>query len=201
MDGKDKKRLIAAVAVLSVIASPAVAGALDRCVEFRQDVRMQHTRYFGPAFPWWYGLGQLRQESGCRADARAFDHGMGIAQFMPATAREIARLMAERIDPFNPEQAIRMQAFYMARLHRKSRSGLLCWTYQAYNGGWKTLFQENDRAGGTWSWTAMKAQCRRKKIQMRWGILDLCEVNYDYPVRIYRYGKHYRTGPDGMRYW
>jgi len=36
---------------------------------------------------------------------------------------------------------------------------------------------------------------------MKWGILDLCEVNYDYSKKIEKYSNQFRRGTDGMRYW
>ncbi|MCK9520325.1 MAG: transglycosylase SLT domain-containing protein [Syntrophales bacterium] len=190
------------IAILIGTTPPVHSATADRCRDYLPDVRAQHLRWFGPAFPWWYGLGQLRQESGCRATVTAFDHGQGIAQFMPATAAEIRRLMrSPTLNPYNPEHAIRMQAYYMARLHRRNPAGALWMTYQAYNGGWGTLKAEMARAGGP-DRKKMRAACRRKIIPLKRGrTLNLCDVNYDYAVRIHRYGQTWRTAPDGMRYW
>lgn len=47
----------------------------------------------------------------------------------------------------------------------------------------------------------MKAASNRKKIQFKWGILDLTEVNYDYSKKVEKYGNQYRNGPDSMEYW
>lgn len=176
--------------------------ALDRCADYIPDVRSAHARYWGYDYPWWYGVGQLKQESACRANVTAFDAGMGIAQFMPATAKEIKRLMGQpNLDPYNPEHAIRMQAFYMYRLHKQNWSGELWLDYQAYNGGWGNLKAEYNRAGET-DWDKMKEQCRRKTITLKNGSkLDFCEVNYDYSVKVYKYGKVYRQGVDKMKFW
>lgn len=176
------------------------AHAADRCAEYVPDVRAQHARYFGLDYPHWYGAAQLKQESRCRSNLTAFDGGMGIAQFMPATAREVSTAIGLRLDPYRPEDAIRMQAYYMSRLHRQNPAGALWATYQAYNGGWGNLRAEASRAG-SWNRYRMYEQCRRKIIQLKSGPLDLCEVNYDYAVRIYQYAAPYRTGPDKMRYW
>lgn len=192
--------LVSIVAALALGA--ASARAADRCRDYLVDVRIQHVRYLGPGFPWWYGCGQLKQESGCRADVTAFDHGMGIAQFMPATAKEINHRLGKGLDPFNPQQAIRMQAYYLSILHKGNiGSGALWLTYQAYNGGWTPLKAEAARARAI-AWSAMRAQCLRKKIPLKGGrMLDLCEVNYDYSRRVHRYGDAYRQGRDLMGYW
>ena len=168
-----------------------------------KDVRVEHVKQFGLDFPYWYGVGQLKQESACRTDVTAFDQGMGVAQFMPKTAQYVSSLMGESLDPYNSKHAIRMQAFYMARLDRsRPDPGPGLWaTYQAYNGGWPALRGEEMRAG-SWSRAAMRAACFRKKIVLRSGaVLDFCEVNYDYSVRVHRYGQAYRIGVDGRRFF
>jgi hypothetical protein len=109
--------------------------------------------------------------------------------------------MGEKLDPYNAKDAIRMQAFYMQKIHTKENwTGRLWTSYQIYNGGASTLKNEYKRAG-ILDWDLMKLSCTRKKIQMKWGILDLCEVNYSYSKQIEKYGNVYRRGPDGMRYW
>ena len=174
---------------------------MDRCEQFVRDVRIEHTKYFGIGFPYWYGVGQLKTESACRSGVTAFDAGQGVAQFMPKTAQYIGSLMGETLDPYNPLHAIRMQAFYMHRIHRKENWSDRLWvSYQIYNGGASTLKKEFQRAG-ILDWERMKMSCQRKKIQMKWGVLDLCEVNYDYSKRIAKYAEAYRRGSDLMRYW
>jgi hypothetical protein len=174
--------------------------ALDRCATLVQTVRVEHIKYFGLQYPYWYGVGQLKQESCCRTDATAFDQGQGVAQFMPKTSQYIQSLMGEKLDPYNPKQAIRMQAFYMNRIHTKENWTDRLWiSYQIYNGGKPTLYKEFQRAG-ILDWDLMKMSCQRKKIQMKWGVLDLCEVNYGYSKKVEKYGNLYRRGSDEMRY-
>ncbi|MEI7635863.1 MAG: transglycosylase SLT domain-containing protein [Syntrophus sp. (in: bacteria)] len=176
------------------VAMAGSADALDRCEAHVRDVRIEHTKYFGLQYPYWYALGQLKQESGCRAGVTAFDAGMGIAQFMPKTSRYIQSLMGETLDPYNPKHAIRMQAFYMAKIHRMENWTDRLWiSYQIYNGGAPTLKAESRRAGAT-DWASMRKVCQRKKI-------NLCDVNYDYSVKVAKYGNQYRRGADGMRFW
>jgi hypothetical protein len=186
---------------LILLLVPVPAHALDRCERLVKDVRVAHTKYFGIQFPVHYGVGQLKTESACRTNVTAFDAGQGVAQFMPKTAQYIQSLIGEALDPYNPRQAIRMQAFYMNRIHRTENWTDRLWiSYQIYNGGRGTLYKEFQRAG-LMDWDLMKMSCQRKKIQMKWGILDLCEVNYGYSTKVEKYGNLYRRGPDGMRYW
>ena len=185
--------------ILLLITSPVYA--MDRCVSLIKDVRVQHTKYFGIQFPYWYGVGQLKQESACRGDVTAFDAGMGVAQFMPKTSQYIQSLMKESLNPYNSQQAIRMQAFYMNRIHTKENWTDRLWVaYQIYNGGAGLLRKESVRAGIT-DHDKMRKVCQRKKIQMKWGVLDLCSVNYDYSKNIEKFGNTYRHGADAMRYW
>ena len=171
--------------------------ALDRCIEYVPDVRSAHIRYFGLGFPYWYGLGQLQQESNCRANVTAFDAGMGLAQFMPATAKHISFLMKERLDPYNPEHATRMQAFYMNRLHKQNLHKKLFISYMYYNSGKGTVDKEIIRCGSI-DKSRMREVCHRKVLTLKGGKkLDLCDVGYDYPVRIYKYGGKYKIGADG----
>jgi hypothetical protein len=187
--------------IIFVLLVAFPAQALDRCETLVQMVRVEHIKYFGLQSPYWYGVGQLKQESACRTTVTAFDAGQGIAQFMPKTEQYIESLMGEKLDPYNPKQAIRMQAFYMNRIHTKENwTGRLWVSYQIYNGGKSTLYKEFQRAG-TLDWDLMKMSCQRKKIQMKWGILDLCTVNYDYSKKVEKYGNLYRRGTDEMRYW
>jgi len=189
--------------ILLILLMAVPAEALDRCVTHIKDVRVAHVRYFGFQYPYWYGVGQLKQESACRSTVTAFDAGMGIAQFMPKTSQYIQSLMGEALDPYNPKHAIRMQAFYMNRIHRKENwaAGSPLWiSYQIYNGGAGTLQKEAIRAGKI-DWSLMRFTCQRKKIQMKWGVLDLCEVNYDYSKKVEKYGNQYRRGVDLVKYW
>lgn len=173
---------------------------LDRCEQYIPDVRQQHIFYFGLNYPYWYGIGQLRQESNCRAGITAFDGGQGLAQFMPATEREAEKYIGP-LDLYNPEHAIRAQAWYMSRLHRQNSDGALWMTYQAYNGGWTNLKKEFQRAQAV-DWYLMRECCKRKVIGLKNGkYLDLCEVNYDYSRKVHGYGQKYAISADRVRYW
>jgi hypothetical protein len=198
------KNILIFIFIISILLLPNLLNAVDRCDDFVIDVRNQHIKYFGPDYPWWYGIGQLRQESNCRTTVTAFDAGMGIAQFMPATHKYIENLIGDgKLDPYNFHHAIRMQAFYMSILHKQNKfSGKpLCYTYQAYNGGWKLLYTESARANSE-QWIDMKNACQRRKIKLKCGsLLDFCDVNYDYSIKVWKYGNKYRTSDDIIKYW
>ena len=93
--------------------------ALDRCNDYIADVKIQHYKYFGIDFPYHYGVAQLEAESRCRPNVTAKDKGMGIGQFMPATWKGIKDQLGEPdLDPYNPEHAIKAQAFFMWQIHK-----------------------------------------------------------------------------------
>ena len=180
--------------------------ALDRCNDYTTDVRIQHYKYFGIGYPYYYGVAQLEKESRCRPSARAFDGGMGIAQFMPRTWTWVKKELKEpNLNPYRPDHALKAQAYYMWRIHKNNFSNCknLWLTYQAYNGGWKWLKKEYERANNILDWGRMKSKCKRKVITLKSGSkLDFCEVNYDYSKWIHKHAEQYRTHDDGKwRYW
>ena len=194
-------RVILILFIILFLAIPV--NALDRCESLKRMVRLEHTKYFGLQYPYWYGIGQLKQESACRTTVTAFDAGQGVAQFMPKTEQYIESLMGEKLDPYNPQHAIRMQAFYMHRIHTKESWTDRLWvSYQIYNSGRTVLYNEFVRAGRILDWTKMKGACKRKVLVTPSGyVLDLCVSGYDYSKKIEKYGNQYRSCLDGMRYW
>lgn len=173
----------------------------DRCQQYVQTVRVNHFRYFGINFPYHYGVGQLKQESSCRADITSFDAGKGIAQFMPKTKKYCEQYIGE-FNPMNPYQAIRAQAWYMSTIHKMNKCCGLWMTYTFYNSGQGTVLKEYKRAGYREDWHLMKAVCSRGRVYLKSGqVLDFCKVGYDYPIKVYRYGKEYQIVNDAQRYW
>jgi hypothetical protein len=196
-------RILIPICFLLVLLLTSKAYSLDRCIEYTTDERAQGLKNFGPGYPYWYGLGQLQQESNCRANVTAFDLGQGIAQFMPKTAQYINSLMGKNLNPYNPHQAIQMQNYYMALIYRSQKkwSGKLWTSYQEYNGGLSNLYNEFKRARDL-DWGKMKDQCHRKVITLKNGSkLDFCQVNYDYSKKVYKYGQQYRTSISENKEW
>ena len=195
-------RRIVVLIIALFLATDTVYG-LDRCEGLIGDVKTASARYFGPTFPWHYSVGQLRAESNCKSSVTAFDGGMGVAQFMPKTSKYIQSLMGEALDPYNSQHAVKMQAFYLARIHSKENwTKKLFVSYQIYNGGAGNLRAEYNRAGKIVDWDKMRQACKRKVITLKSGaLLDFCTVNYDYPVRIEKYARPYKKIPDSMLFW
>jgi soluble lytic murein transglycosylase-like protein len=85
--------------------------------------------------------GQIRQESGWRADVTAWDGGAGLAQFMASTAAMVSRTYPElgAPDPYNPRWAIRALVRYDAWLYARVQGATPCQRWAAalkgYNAG------------------------------------------------------------------
>jgi hypothetical protein len=193
------------VVCLLLIWIPIQSSALDRCDDYISDARSASLRYGGPSWPWWYNLGQLKQESICRTNITAYDGGRGIAQFMPATIKYVAHMMGQNtFNPYNPHQAIKAQAAYLANISSKSnwsKDKKMFMTFMIYNGGTRSLEKEAKRAGKI-DYIAMKKQCHRNIVHLKKGKkIDMCTVAYSYPKQVYNNGQVYRHGTDGMIFW
>lgn len=121
---------------------------------YRHRVEQAATRVWGVDASPARLAAQLHQESGWRPKARSHVGAMGLAQFMPATARwmgERWRAELPAFDPWNPQQAILAAAIYDKWL--LDRVQPIGWTpiddcsrwnfaLRAYNGGEKWLLRE-----------------------------------------------------------
>lgn len=142
-------RLVLAVALL--IAGAAEYGHAREAIpaaamQHRAEMTRSALRVFGPSAPVATLAAQIHVESAWRVDARSPVGAMGLAQFMPATAADMARRWPAECapaDPWSPAWAFRCRDRYM-RSHlvalRSLGSGLTeCarWVFalRAYNGG------------------------------------------------------------------
>ncbi len=106
------------IAVSSVVQLTPAAEArsiprlYDRQIE-------QAAKTWLPGVPWKLWKAQLYQESRLDPDARSPVGAEGLAQFMPATWREISAAMGvAAVDRRTADASIQAGAFYMARLRR-----------------------------------------------------------------------------------
>lgn len=179
--------------------------ALERCKQYIPEIRKWNAHYWCLQFPYHYAVGQAQQESNCRADVTAFDAGQGLFQFMPATEKYVESYLG-KLDIYNPSHAIRANAWYMRQLHKQNFdfNKPLFLTYMFYNGGIIIVKKEYDKSGGFPAcYKNMKEVCKRKKLVLKNSkLLDLCVVAYDYPFKIFTYGKLYETfSNNSWRYW
>lgn len=128
MSREQRNELIASViafAVLWLIAwasLPAAAQVPANANVYRITLRQEAQRVWGPAAPVSTLAAQITQESGWRPSVTAWDGGMGLPQFMPATLRWACRefaeqLAGERCDPYRPRIGLRLQSLYLKHLH------------------------------------------------------------------------------------
>ncbi len=86
-------------------------------------------------------LAQIHQESSGNEKVTAFDGGMGLAQFMDGTTKQVASLFPELgpADPYDPRWAIRAMIRYDGWIYSRVKGKDAChrWaaTLKAYNAG------------------------------------------------------------------
>lgn len=123
---------------LALLASAASANISDR---YDPQIRAAAERWL-PGWDWRWWKAQLYQESLLRADVCSHAGACGIAQFMPATWREVAtqlRLPAGTT-PFHADAAIDAGAYYMRRMRgvwtsRRSEDARRELAQASYNAG------------------------------------------------------------------
>lgn len=175
--------------------------AVERCKQYIPEVRKWSSHYLGLSWPWHFNLGQLEQESSCRTDVTAFDGGQGIAQFMPSTER-LAEKSLGPLNLYNPSHSIKAQAWLLATLQKENWCKYPWMTYQGYNGGFALLKKEWQKAGNLCDNDLMRSCCKRNVITLKSGkTLDLCDVNYDYPHKVFEKGKSYWRIVDTIAFW
>jgi len=106
---------------------------------FKRDVVRNARLEFGIDAPVAMLAGQVEQESGWDTAARSRVGALGLAQFMPLTAADLARSLGGPAEPLNAAWALRAQARYMHQLANAVRYPKECDGFaaalSAYNGG------------------------------------------------------------------
>ncbi len=130
------------IAAAILLAATATAQVPERCRVYQRQITTEAHTVFGLSAPVATLAAQIHQESGCRATAISPVGAQGLAQFMPSTAKDMARLYPTQLgpaDPTNPAWAIKAQARYMRDLTRSTQGRTECdtWAFglSAYNGG------------------------------------------------------------------
>ena len=132
--------------------------AQDRCEQYRRMLTREAQAVFGMGAPIPALMGQIRQESSCRADVTAWDNGRGLAQFMDATSEHVSRVFPElgAPNPYNPQWAIRAMVRYDDWLYDRGKGSSEChrWgaTFKSYNAGlgYVQRAQRRSPTPGTW---------------------------------------------------
>jgi soluble lytic murein transglycosylase-like protein len=132
------------VTALLLIALPFLAKAAtpgDLCLQYAGATTREAQAVYGPDAPVPALLGQMRQESSCRADVTAGDLGRGIAQFMDGTSRQVSTMFPELgpPQPYNATWAIRALVRYDSWIGKRVKARDECERWGAllkgYNAG------------------------------------------------------------------
>lgn len=112
---------------------------------------------------------QLHQESAWRPSARSAAGAEGLAQFMPATGRWLAKKFRAQLgpyDPWDPEWSVRAAAVYDHYLAERNPGADACATWafalSAYNGGERALHAEQHAADDGTRWFGHTARERAR---------------------------------------
>ncbi len=146
---------LAALAVLAVACAPAAHAWGDipaQAYRYKSIVQRVAVQEAGPDAPVALFAAQLHQESGWNPEAVSPVGARGLAQFMPATARDLGRLRPDMGPalPTNPVWATRAQVAYCVqnkrRIKASSEFDLWAMTMCAYNGGLGWVFRDQAKA-------------------------------------------------------
>jgi soluble lytic murein transglycosylase-like protein len=145
MQHRAARGFVAALGIVGMLLIAAIAaragGVPETCRPLQRTIEAEAFAAFGPNAPVPLFAAQIQQESACRADAFSAAGAQGLAQFMPATARDMARRYPRELgpaDPYNTHWAIAAQVRYMRDLVRMPwRTDCDTWAAKlsAYNGG------------------------------------------------------------------
>jgi hypothetical protein len=167
-----------------------------------QGVRKAHYKVFGLDYPYWYGVAQLKQESGCR-DILSKD-GIGSQGLAQITYRWWKPFLNSKgiANIGSVDNQLLSQAYIMQDAKKQAYSKNLWVAYQVYNGG-GLVNKEISRARLDLdiievSHSIAYKYCKRKIITFNSGQkIDACLINYEYSQKIYEYSKQYKMGQDG----
>jgi hypothetical protein len=179
----------------------ATLSAGDRCQSYVQEVRRAHYQVFGLNYPYWYGVGQLRQESNCR-DVISRD-GVGSQGVAQITYRIWKSYLTRKGVPdiISTSNQLRAQALIMANCKKQAYSSHLWVAYQVYNGG--SLVNREIKAARKETrlieipHRLARLYCKRRDIVFNNGqTINACDINYEYSEYIYKYAQKYKLFSD-----
>jgi hypothetical protein len=171
--------------------------AAERCRSYLQSVRVASYSVFGVDFPYWYNIGQLKQESGCR-DVISNDGvgSQGVAQITYRVWRSY--LKKHNINGLQSiDNQLLAQAWILKNCKKQAYSSHLWVMYQIYNGGSmvnKEIVRARQALGiKEVSHDIARHFCKRRTITFLNGTKrSACDINYEYSKKVYKYGSQYR---------
>jgi len=202
--------LLVAELILSLLTAQfSEAAPVLRCQNLIPEVRVRHSSVFGVDFPYHYAVGQLQQESNCRNIIS--NDGVGSQGVSQVTWSVWKELLAKNgiSDLSSTSDQIKSQALINYEAYKQSKKSKLWISYQIYNGGGLVLkelksAQPIEKNFHFSEWYAAKEKCKRKIVEFSSGQrINACDINYDYGVKLFEYGKQYQIFKDSEKfpYW
>ena len=193
--------------LLYILLFLCVTASADRCNSYVQEARRAHYKVFGLDYPYWYAVGQLRQESNCR-DVISRD-GVGSQGVAQITYRWWQGFLSKKgINNISSiKNQLLAQAYIMQDAKIQAYSSHLWVAYQVYNGG-SLVNKEITRARKDLNIREIphdiaKEYGKRKPITFNNAQkINACDINYEYSEKVYEYGQKYKLFSDGdYKFW
>jgi soluble lytic murein transglycosylase-like protein len=187
------------ILVLALFTSDVNSDVPFAAQKYRQEMTRSAYRILGPSAPIPLLAGQIHQESAWDKDAKSRVGALGLAQFMPLTAKDMATRFPSECspaNPFSPKWAFNCRDRYMSTLLRatKNEQTSTCsnWMFalRAYNGGlgWIRKDQRLTEESGfnRYLWSDVE---KFNNGRADWAF----EENTEYPRRIFKHQYRYST--------
>ena len=177
-----------------------------RCQKYIQLERVAHYAVFGVDYPYWYGVGQLKQESGCR-DIISRDGvcSQGVAQITYRVWQKFLNKKGIK-NLYSVGNQIHAQAYIMKNCKKQAYSSHLWVAYSVYNSG-HIVNKEITKARKALHirevpWNIARKFCKRRMIHFNNGqTISACKIGYDYPKKVFKYGQKYKEFNTTYRFW
>ena len=178
----------------------------DRCLQYKPYLKYYSQQVFKKDFPYWYLLGQDKQESNCRFII-SYD---GIGSESPAQITW--RVWKRYLKPYGVynlrtnSNFTKAQVLIMKNCKKQAYSSHLWVSEQIYNGG-SLVNKEITRARKALgirevSHNQARRFCKRRIIHFKNGqSISACKINYDYSEKVFKYGQKYKEYNTTYRYW
>ena len=169
----------------------------DKCLQYEPYLKYYSQQVFKKDFPYWFLVGQDKQESGCRFII-SYD---GVGSESPAQITW--RVWRRYLKPYGiynlrtNSNFTKAQVLIMKNCKKQAYSSHLWVSVQIYNGG-SLVNKEIERARKVLgirevSHNQARRFCRRRIIHFRNGqSISACSINYNYSEKVFKYGKEYK---------
>lgn len=167
----------------AVLAEDSIPRAASR---YREELKQQARRYFGPEAQVSRLAAQVHQESRWDESAKSQAGAENLSQFMPSTRKWIIQKYPTElggVDYRSGKWALQAQAIYMRDLMKQVRQAdtdcdRWALALRGYNGGMAYIHTEQKRAASPGNAESVAEQCYRSAAS--------CRENREYPVKIMR---------------